>query len=118
MTWFQFADMHSGGGLKYPPFADIYVEAETQEEAERIFEGKTGERPHAVACDCCGANYSISEDETLAEATAYERGCSVGSSFGLPVDVPHMPASSWRPYLTLEAYLVLENVLVIPRVLM
>lgn len=71
--WTQFWDMHSGGGQK-EDFAKLYIEA-PEEEAMRIFEDTYGHHPYNVTCDCCGEDYSVSEYETLEQATAYHRNC-------------------------------------------
>jgi len=71
--WTRFMDMHSGGGQK-EKFAYIYIEAPRQE-AEVIFQNRFGHNPNRVTCTCCGEDYSISEHETLEEATGYDRGC-------------------------------------------
>lgn len=73
MTWTQFHDMHSGGGQKLE-WAQIFIEA-PEAEARRIFESMFDRDPDNVTCDCCGADYSVSEDVSLAQATGYERRC-------------------------------------------
>lgn len=73
MTWTHFHDMHSGGGLKLD-WPHIWIEA-PEAEAIRIFETRFGRNPGHVTCNCCGEDYSLSESETLEQATAYERGC-------------------------------------------
>ena len=72
--WTEFWDMHSGGTTK-ENFEKCYIEA-PEDEAIDIFISIFGHHPESVACECCGENYSISESETLAEATAYHRGCA------------------------------------------
>lgn len=71
--WTQFWDMSSGGSQK-EPYHFIYIEAPA-EEAEIIFYNRFGHSPSRVTCTCCGADYSVSQSATLAEATAYHRGC-------------------------------------------
>lgn len=71
-TWTQFMDMHSGGGLK-EKWSYIYIEAPPSE-AEIIFYNRFGHNPHRVSCTCCGQDYSLSEEPSLAQATAYNRG--------------------------------------------
>lgn len=73
MTWTHFWDMHSGGGLK-EKWAHIYIEA-PEDEARVIFYNRFGHSPDRVSCTCCGNDYSVSEEETLAQATAYHRNC-------------------------------------------
>lgn len=65
-------DMHSGGGCK-EDFAYCYIEA-PRRQAEAIFYAMFGHNPYRVTCSCCGSDYSVSESETLEEATAYDRG--------------------------------------------
>lgn len=69
--WTHFYDMSSGGGHKEPQ-NHIYIEA-PEAEAEIIFQNRLGHNPHRVTCTCCGADYSVSESPTLAEATRYQR---------------------------------------------
>jgi hypothetical protein len=71
--WTQFHDMHSGGGQK-EDFARLYIEA-PEDEACRIFYAKFGHSPHRVTCTCCGEDYSVSEYDSLEQATAYDRNC-------------------------------------------
>lgn len=77
--WVIFIDMHSGGGLKEPPFENIYLEIPDDiykvTEPAQIFERIFGHDPDDVCYPTCGSNYSISEDETLEQATGYYRGC-------------------------------------------
>jgi len=71
--WTQFWDMHSGGGLK-EKWHYIYIEA-PEDEAIIIFYNRFGHNPHRVSCTCCGADYFIGENESLAQLTGYHRGC-------------------------------------------
>jgi len=73
ISWTKFMDMHSGGNLKEKQ-GYIYIQA-PEKEARIIFYNRFGHNPERVTCTCCGADYSISERETLEEATAYERHC-------------------------------------------
>ena len=61
--WTCFFDMSSGGDEK-EKWSVIWIEA-PQKEAEIIFYNRFGHNPHRVTCTCCGADYSISEHETL-----------------------------------------------------
>ena len=72
--WTRFMDMHSGGRTKVGDKEYIYIEA-PQAEAELIFQNRFNRNPNRVTCACCGEDYSISEAETLEQATAYERNC-------------------------------------------
>lgn len=71
MKWFACMDMHSGGYSK-TPFDNYFIEAKTEFEARERFEEVTGECPDAVACDCCGPNFSFTgEYDSLEEAAGY-----------------------------------------------
>ena len=73
MTWTKFHDMHSGGDQKLDwPF--IFIEAPLQE-AKAVFYHRFGRNPDRITCTCCGEDYSISESEDLAQASAYQRNC-------------------------------------------
>lgn len=74
MTWTHFHDMHSGGGQKLD-WGHIFIEA-PQAEAEIIFQNRFKRNPNRVSCTCCGPDYSISEEPSLEQATAFERGCA------------------------------------------
>jgi len=67
-------DMHSGGGSK-EKWEYIYIEA-PKKDAVTIFYNMFGHNPNRVTCTCCGEDYSITESETLEQATGYERGCA------------------------------------------
>lgn len=71
----RFMDMHSGGGLKEPPYARIYIEA-PENEAKIIFYNRFGHNPERVTCTCCGEDYSITEEDSLVEASAYDRNAA------------------------------------------
>lgn len=75
MTWTLFWDMHSGGGTKEGDYNEIYIEA-PEEEAKVIFYNRFGHNPERVSCTCCGDDYSISESESLEQASAYLRNCA------------------------------------------
>jgi len=71
MVWTTFWDMNSGGGQK-EKWKMIYIEA-PEEQAKLIFYNRFGHNPERVTCTCCGEDYSISEEETLAQASAFHR---------------------------------------------
>lgn len=135
--WTQFWDMHSGGGCKLDPYEKIYIEANSQEEAEIIFYNRFGRSPHRVSCTCCGPDYSIDTHELLEQVTGFHRNC-------VPLEWPQDPARReteefrnhyylekgekppkgykvdgrrcWKAdYLTLEEYTEREDVLIIPK---
>lgn len=72
--WTHFMDMGSGGGRKLK-WAHIYIEA-PENEAKIIFQNRFDRNPERVTCTCCGRDYSISEEETLEQITAFQRGCA------------------------------------------
>lgn len=75
MTYTRFMDMHSGGGLKEEPYDKIFIEA-PEEEAKVVFYNRFGHNPERVTCTCCGEDYSMTEGESLAELSAYDRNCA------------------------------------------
>ena len=104
--WTHFWDMHSGGGQK-ENFGHCYIEA-PENEAKVIFYNRFGHNPERVTCTCCGDDYSISEYETLEQATAYERNCKYHDNGYI-----EEKGDSYREYLTLPEYLKKSDVLVI-----
>ena len=72
--WVRFMDMRSGGGLK-EPYAYIYIEALCEDDAITIFYNRFGHSPHRVTCTCCGEDYGVDDGDSLADISAYERGC-------------------------------------------
>lgn len=114
MAWTQFMDMHSGGDAKEDPYEYIYIEA-SADEAVRIFSTRFGHNPNRVTCTCCGEDYSISEAETLEEATGFERGCDWNKTTRRYEDMPGV--SRWGyTYVSLDEYRRRKNVLIIPAV--
>lgn len=109
--WTQFWDMHSGGGTKEPPYQKIYIEA-PEEEAKVIFYNRFGHNPERVTCTCCGEDYSLSESETLEDATAYHRNCRWDDKKKGYVEEPDT-RYDYKDYMTVEQYKQQEDVLVI-----
>lgn len=70
--WTQFWDMNSGGGRK-EKWDCIYIEAPLNE-AKTIFYNRFGHNPNRVTCTCCGEDYSIEENKSLAQLTGFHRG--------------------------------------------
>ena len=54
-------DVHSGGYRK-EQYDQIVIEA-PEDEATLIFRNRFGHDPREIACQCCGANYWIFEEE-------------------------------------------------------
>lgn len=71
MTWTRFFDMHSGGRPK-TAYAQIYIEA-PEKQARALFEEIFDEDAYAVACTCCGENFSVIEGDSLESLSAYDR---------------------------------------------
>lgn len=94
--WTVFWDMHSGGGTKLA-WDKIYIEA-PEDIAVRVFAAKFDRQADNVTCPCCGEDYSVSEYDSLEEASAYHRG-----------DGP----SSFRKFVELEDYVRQTDVKII-----
>lgn len=109
MVWTTFMDMHSGGSRKLD-WEHIYIEA-PEAEAEVIFYNRFGRNPHRVTCTCCGEDYSVREAETLAQATAFERGCKYDHTTRAYAERPS--AGLYQFYTPLDAYLSKPSVHVI-----
>jgi hypothetical protein len=69
--WTHFYDLHSGGDQKLD-WQHIYIER-PEDVAEVVFERLFNRDPYNVTCDCCGCDYSVTEHESLEEATEAER---------------------------------------------
>jgi hypothetical protein len=111
MVWTQFMDMHSGGGTKESPYQYIYIEA-PENQATSVFYSRFGHDPNNVTCSCCGEDYSITQSDSLREATAYERGCGYeGNEY---IESARIFGSYTYTYTTLEQYLLQDDILVIP----
>lgn len=109
MVWTQFNDMHSGGNTK-EDYEHIYIEA-PEDEAISVFYNRFDRNPNRVSCSCCGEDYSISQSPSLEEATAYERGCDFeGNGY---VERARVFREYTYPYMTLEQYLLQDDVFVI-----
>jgi len=131
MAWTRFMDMHSGGGLKEQNYDYIYIEA-SEEEAKVIFYNRFGHSPDRITCTCCGEDYSIGDDESLAQLTAFDRQLQYAQAPKLPSglydndnsfylelgeDLPDgYTTDTWRQSAhpqTLEQYLQSDSVLVV-----
>lgn len=112
MSWTHFMDMHSGGSQK-EAYAHIYIEA-PEEEAKIIFYNRFGDNPERVTCTCCGDDYSISEDESLDQLTAFNRNCAYDNTEHKWIEEPDTQYNgSKKKLIPLEAYIHQEDVLVI-----
>ena len=109
--WTLFWDMYSGGGMKEEPYKEIYIEA-PEEEAKVIFYNRFGHNPERVSCTCCGEDYSISESETLEQASGYHRNCAWDKETKSYVNKPNKYSDS---FMTMEEYSRQEDVLIIPK---
>lgn len=107
--WTHFMDMHSGGKQKLD-WAHIYIEA-PESEARRVFFARFKRNPDRVTCTCCGADYSISEEPTIEQSTAYYRNCEYDNVTRVYVERGHNRYGT--AYVTLDAYLADPTVKVI-----
>ncbi len=99
-------DMHSGGGLK-EEWEYIYIEL-PKDKAEIYFYNRFGHSASRVSCTCCGEDYSLTESETLEEATAFNRGCAWTAKGYIEEG-----GSSYREYIPLSEYLKDPSALII-----
>ena len=122
LVWVQFMDMHSGGGNKEGPYEMIYIEAADEESASLIFYNRFGHSPERVSCTCCGEDYSISSNKSLAQLTGYSRNCEHISGpdkehryleAGESVPRGWKRRGAYGQYSTLKAYLAQDSTLVI-----
>lgn len=111
--WTQFMDMHSGGGRK-ESFDVCYIEA-AEEEAKVVFFNRFGHSPNRVSCTCCGEDYSVSEHETLEQATAYNRGCKFSKEENCYIE-ERATEVGFYSYQPLETYREQKDVCIIPEV--
>lgn len=109
IKWTQFWDMHSGGGIKESPYEIIYIQA-PEAEAKVIFYNRFGHSPERVSCTCCGEDYSVSESETLKEATAYHRNCKYDNKSKKYIEEDDR---DYKTFMTLSEYIKQPDVLVI-----
>lgn len=104
--WTHFWDMHSGGDQKLD-WAHIFIEA-PEAEAMQIFKDRFGRDPYNVTCDCCGSDYSVSENQSLEAVTKFHRrGEFNGKVF--------RKTSCGEELLTVEEYVQNPDVLVLYR---
>lgn len=106
----QFWDMHSGGGIKEPPYSDIYIEADSEDIAKVIFYNRFGHNPDRVTCACCGEDYSISSDESLEQITGFHRNCKYDNNNKKYIEERDR---DYKEYLSLEEYSKSPNVKII-----
>lgn len=106
--WTLFWDMHSGGMAKEPPYEKIYIEA-PEKEAKVIFYNRFGHNPDRVSCTCCGEDYSVSEHESLEQASGFHRNCKHKENKW----VEEPKSSRAKNYQTVEEYKKNKDVLVI-----
>lgn len=114
-AWTKFWDMHSGGGTKVGSYDTIYIQA-SEDEARRLFEERFGRSPDHVSCSCCGEDYSVSEYDTLAEATAFRRNAEIADDGSEVVSRYTYPGSNNKPrgrLIPLDEYLGQPDVLVL-----
>jgi hypothetical protein len=105
--WTRFAFV-AARALTSFPFPVVFIEAE-REEAIEIFRTTFDRNPNYATCNCCGADFSISEYPTLEEATAFSRGCKWvrGIGFSEEPGPPFAPLQFNKTYYALDEYLPL-----------
>jgi hypothetical protein len=82
--WWKYFDVYSGGKQK-TEWSNIYVEATSEIEANKIFTEKTGRIPDNVTCECCGDDYIVTNHIDLDRAIGLARGeMSVDEYVALP----------------------------------
>jgi hypothetical protein len=108
--WTKFWDMHSGGGQK-EKWAMIFIEA-PEDEAKIIFYNRFGHNPERVTCTCCGDDYSISEEKSLEQATAFHRNCKYDGKNGYIEQADEGRGYAGK-YVSLDEYLSSGDVLTI-----
>ena len=113
MPFTHFHDMHSGGGCK-EKWGHIYIEA-SENDAVKIFYAMFDHNPHRVSCTCCGADYSLSEEKTLREVTAFERGCDYDEKKKKYVEKPSKRKFAWNKYMTLAKFKKREDIRIITK---
>lgn len=130
--WTRFMDMRSGGSYR-EKWHKILIEA-PKDEAKVIFYSRFDHYPGDSCMFCNGEVYSISEEESLAQITAFDRGCEYayfrpdgtecpkgeawepakGKIKGYSSRYVERPCGDrWRPYIPLDEYLSKDTVLVI-----
>jgi len=127
--WTRFWDMHSGGGQK-EKWSKIYIEADSQEEAEVIFYNRFGHSPNRITCTCCGEDYSVDSGKDLGQITGYDRGCRnifkkvngkytnqkyIEASARVPKGYKTDSLSSFNKYQSLKQYMKNQDVLFISK---
>lgn len=118
---YKFTDMNSGGFTK-SKYKTILIQCENETEAMELFEARFDRNPRNITCDCCGYDYSISEYDSLEEATAFDRMCQMSQDYNTFHEKPSTDEdaeyfSKFKMYVTFDAYLELSgDVLVIKAV--
>lgn len=96
MTVTHIWDMH-GGGYTKTPYDHIFIEASEVEAAEELYR-RFGVDVDDVTCQCCGGDFSISEYDSIDEATRYHR-----TTYGEP-----------EPSVSVEDYIGRTEILYVP----
>lgn len=111
IKWTRFMDMRSGGRQK-EKWSHIYIEA-SEQEAKVIFYNRFGHNPDKVTCTCCGNDYSINEEVSLEQATAFERNCKWNEEANCYSEEQGIKFT-YSAYEPLDKYIAHKTVLVIP----
>ena len=114
VKWTLFWDMHSGGECKEEPYDKIYIEA-PKEEAKIIFYNRFRHNPERVTCTCCGEDYSISESNSLEQASGFHRGCFFDKNKNKYIEKQDTEYAITGDYKTINEYKKKSSVLVIAK---
>ncbi len=84
--WYHFMDMHSHGYSK-TQYEHIFIRAHDKEEAVEIFESRFSQNPFSIACECCGENFSVSNDKNIKNLASFwirSMGLSINEFYNSP----------------------------------
>lgn len=107
--WYQFHDMEARGQPLHE-YTDIYVEADSPEDAGRVIKEVLGTEAYGYHDGM--PLYASAEDISLEQITAFDRGCRWNSEQRLYTEEPDA-SNPFAEYSTLDAYVAQDHVLVI-----
>lgn len=118
---FKFTDMNSGGFTK-SKYKTILIDCDNETEAIELFEAWFDRHPRNITCNCCGYDYSISDFDSLEDATALDRMCQMSQDYETFQEKPSTDEdaeyfSKFNKYVTFDEYIEFStDVLVIKMV--
>ena len=118
---FKFTDMNSGGFTK-SKYKTILIDCDNETEAIELFEARFDRHPRNITCNCCGYDYSISDFDSLEDATALDRMCQMSQDYETFQEKPSTDEdaeyfSKFNKYVTFDEYIEFStDVLVIKAV--